>query len=177
MFEAPKLYQLAYLKTAGKGISIYSALSIANYFIGKSPQTATRLQKLIYLAHGWHLAIKNKPLVDERFEVKPYGPELRSVKAHYKFYGASLISDLSFSRSGARVERLHQQVESRHPPPDDFGTLWVLDQVYEQYHSLTTIQLANLTHFIGSPWEDAIKQNQKYIADYSIKESFKSLGS
>ena len=57
----------------------YKALAIANYYIDKAnvedtPLDHLRLQKLVYLAHGWHLAIHGRPLIEESVEAWKYGP-------------------------------------------------------------------------------------------------------
>jgi uncharacterized phage-associated protein len=36
-----------------------------------------QLQELVYIAHGWCLAISGEPLTGERPEAMPYGPEYR----------------------------------------------------------------------------------------------------
>ena len=55
----------------------YNALVVANYFIDKAKAegvslTPMKLQKLIYMAHGWHLALYDKPLIDEQFQAWDY---------------------------------------------------------------------------------------------------------
>ena len=38
-----------------------------------------KVQKLIYYAHGWHLALTGKPLLDRSVEAWQYGPVLPDV--------------------------------------------------------------------------------------------------
>ena len=48
----------------------YSALAVANWFVENlAGTTPLKLQKLIYFAHGWHLALKGEPLIDEVVQV------------------------------------------------------------------------------------------------------------
>lgn len=51
----------------------YPAIAIANYFLklGKERGIAInpmKLNKLVYLAHGWHLALYDLSLIDEMVE-------------------------------------------------------------------------------------------------------------
>jgi uncharacterized phage-associated protein len=45
--------------------------------------TPMKLQKLLYLAHGYYVAITGQPLIDEDFEAWKYGPVApsRSIKS------------------------------------------------------------------------------------------------
>ena len=59
----------------------YTAKAIANYFLKhrkrfkrKGPITQMKLHKLVYFAHGWHLALKGEPLIDETLQAWDYGP-------------------------------------------------------------------------------------------------------
>jgi len=43
-----------------------------------------KLQKLVYYAHGWHLALNNEPLIDEQVECWQYGPVISSLFHEFK---------------------------------------------------------------------------------------------
>ena len=60
------------VRPIGEGVP-YNAIAVANYFIDKAkadgvPLTHMKLQKLIYFAHGWHLALYGEPLIDEEIQ-------------------------------------------------------------------------------------------------------------
>jgi uncharacterized phage-associated protein len=38
------------------------------------PLTPLKLMKLVYIAHGWHMAIENQDLFNNRIEAWKYGP-------------------------------------------------------------------------------------------------------
>ena len=72
-------------------------LAVANFFIEKSkasgvPVDPLKLQKLIYFAHGWHLAVTGEPLLDENVEAWPYGPVVPTVYHEFKKDGNSTIA-------------------------------------------------------------------------------------
>lgn len=70
-----------------------SALHVAQYFISLSESgtsraiTPTKLQKLLYYAQGWHLAIHGETLFDEDIIAKESGPVVLSVERRFKRYG------------------------------------------------------------------------------------------
>ena len=66
--------------------SVTSAAAVANEFLAlgeKEPRfppiDQLKLQKLLFYAHAWHLAIKKAPLFDEDFEAWPWGPVVRDI--------------------------------------------------------------------------------------------------
>ena len=67
----------------------YRSIAVAaNWFIQSLPSlTPLKLQKLIYYAHGWHLAIRNAPLIDEVIEAWEYGPVVPNVYHEFKKFG------------------------------------------------------------------------------------------
>ena len=57
----------------------YDVRAVANFFLDQAQEEGQKLdhmklQKLAYIAHGWHLAITGEPLFHERVEAWPYGP-------------------------------------------------------------------------------------------------------
>ena len=52
-----------------------------------------KMQKLVYLAHGWHLAIHDRPLISENFEAWPYGPVEEDLYHIFKPYRDAPITD------------------------------------------------------------------------------------
>ena len=78
----------------------YSAFAVANYFLrlGRDSGeeiTPLKIQKLVYIAHGYHLAFtasdnspNGLPLVDDEFaEAWQYGPVFPSLYHHFKRFG------------------------------------------------------------------------------------------
>lgn len=79
--------------------SRYSVEDIANYFLskgekfGKRSITPLKIQKLVYYAQGFYLALFNKPLFNEKIEAWQHGPVCRILYNKYKKYSYHIISE------------------------------------------------------------------------------------
>ncbi|MDC4872757.1 DUF4065 domain-containing protein, partial [Acinetobacter baumannii] len=85
-----------------------SALQVANKIIesGKNknpPQYYTPMQllKLVYIAHGWMLALFNRPLFNEKVEAWKYGPVIPELYEAVKHYKANPVKELSVNSDDA----------------------------------------------------------------------------
>ena len=129
----------------------YPALAIANYFIDKGnveddPLDHLRLQKLVYIAHGWNLAVHGEPLIREAVEAWKYGPVIPSLYHQFKRWGNDLITENGVELSGMRAR----------VPNVEYGderVRQVLDAVWDGYKRFSGVQLSNLTHESGTPWD------------------------
>lgn len=124
----------------------YNSLTIANYFLylanrDNKPVSAMKLQKLVYYAHGWHLALTGKPLINEQVEAWRFGPVIPNIYHEFKHFGNSHITE--FAREPNSGEA---------PFPQDESTKQFLDKIWKMYGNLTAIQLSNTTHEPGTPW-------------------------
>ena len=75
---------------------MYSALAVANEFLeiaerGNMGLSPMKLQKLVFLAHGWHLAIHKAPLVREGIEAWQWGPVISDLFHEVKEIGRESI--------------------------------------------------------------------------------------
>lgn len=148
----------------------YSALAVSNYFINKSLEekksvTPMKLQKLVYYAHGWYLALTKKPLVNEDIQAWDYGPVIKSVFHEFKNFGRKPINSQA------------EEYFSKEPysiPENDKDTIKLLDKIWELYSPLTAIQLSNSTHQVNSPWHNTYKNSEKgqVINESDIKKYF-----
>src|SRR5690242_19451838 len=76
----------------------FSAKAVANEFLKLAKEehrTLSPMQviKLVYLAHGWYLAITGRPLLDERVQAWRFGPVVPSIYHEFKKYGNGPIED------------------------------------------------------------------------------------
>ena len=74
----------------------YPAKAVANYFIDIArcegeQLSPMKIQKLVYFAHGWYLALYDEPLLDEKIEAWRYGPVVPSLYHEFKRYGSGTI--------------------------------------------------------------------------------------
>lgn len=131
---------------------MYTAKAIANYFLklgfrDKEPIDPLKLQKLIFFAHGWHLAIRERELVNEFAEAWPYGPVFPSIYHEFKEYRREPIDRLALRESdGDLWEPAIRQ--------DDAKTISILSRIWEEYGRLSGKTLSQMTHQEGTPWAE-----------------------
>jgi uncharacterized phage-associated protein len=144
-----------------------TAATIANFFLdlataNQSPLTPIKVQKLVYLANGFHLAIYGIPLIDEQVEAWSFGPVIRSLYDELAPGGNDPIRKpivtfrLVKRLGGYVVARECEILDLLHPENQDVIDL--LHDVWDVYGKFTDVQLANLSHEPGSPWETVVAQ-------------------
>ena len=141
----------------------YDARAIANYFLDLAETrgetlSPLKIQKLVYFANGWHLALRNSPIIDEQIEAWPYGPVIPSLYRAFREYGDQPIT----GRAKRVVTEFHDTWTMSHstfqPSIDDERgwrsefTKTFLDRIWDTYDPYTAIQLSNMTHQEGTPW-------------------------
>jgi uncharacterized phage-associated protein len=115
-----------------------------------------KLQKLLYYAQGFHLAIHNKPLFADRIEAWEHGPVVSTVYHIYKRWGARGIpipKDVDYS------------IFSN-------NEISLLKEVYDVFGQFSAWKLRNMTH-AEPPWDLAFKGNAT-ITNTSLKNYFKT---
>ncbi|MEM1239463.1 MAG: type II toxin-antitoxin system antitoxin SocA domain-containing protein [Cyanobacteria bacterium P01_H01_bin.26] len=122
---------------------MFSALDIANYYLCQTDEDAgdlisnLKLQKLLYYAQGFHLAINDSHLFPEDIKAWEHGPVVPDVYHRFKHHGSSAIlapEDMDFSIF-------------------DPETTELLDEVYRVYGQFSAWKLRNMTHG-ESPWQE-----------------------
>ena len=154
----------------------YCTFAVANYFLdlGKRDKkgiTPLMVQKLVYMAHGYHLAFTAKhddpagePLVDDEFaEAWQYGPVFPSLYHEFKRFGGDPITEPA-EDTDIIFENERLQVTSEIPKvnPDDNFVCTLLDNVWEVYRGYTGYELSSITHKDGSPWDSTIKEGEGF---------------
>ena len=148
----------AKLQTTDLKIAPVSAAAVANEFLDLSAQEPTcppidqmKLQKLIFYAHGWHLAIKDNPLFEEDIEAWPWGPIVRDIYSQTAAFGRRPVSGrmtkliVPPGENFLRAKFVQQFVE-------DSQTKEFIKAVWDIHKMYTGIQLSNATHAAGEPW-------------------------
>lgn len=158
----------------------YKAKAIANYFLDlaekdRKPLSHMKVQKLVYFAHGWHLALYKMPLIDERVQAWEFGPVIRTLYDEFKVFGREAINARAESMDfkGTKIEFFQPEVSA-----DDTQTRRFLDRIWEVYEHLTAYQLSTLTHRKDTPWDKAYSANPGVrnltIEDNDIKSFFEN---
>lgn len=155
----------------------YSAKAIANFFIehyGKKGISPLKLQKLVYLAHGWHLGLRDEELVNDEFaEAWQYGPVFPSIYHEFKHLGSAHVKK--------KATELDENFEFSTPSvdEDDSRTIALLNRVWDVYGKHSGLQLSRITHAGGSPWDVAFKKDgarrNAHISDEEIRKYYKRL--
>lgn len=156
----------------------HSSLAIANEFLSRAHKagrdmTHMQLQKLVYLAHGWNLAVNGDLLTRDDIEAWSYGPVIRRLYDALTKFGRAAIPRLI--RWG---EDTPFSSDDDGPAIEDFSTdeKAVLDSVWDNYGSFPAFKLSALTHEPNTPWHAAFQSGRnKVISPDSIKAYFVEL--
>src|SRR5262245_10933880 len=123
-----------------------SAITIANQFIERARRdgvtlTNIQLQKLVYIAHGWALALDHG-LIYEPVEAWQWGPVIQSLYHNLSQYGSGEVTSF-IPTSGAR----------KISPSDDA----LLESVWKSYGRMSEFTLSTITHRKNTPWSRTMK--------------------
>ncbi len=142
-----------------------SALSIANYFVDKAQHEGValrplKLMKLVYIAHGFMLALLDYSVLDSRFDVVEawrLGPVVPSVYhsfMHFKNQPITSKSEVFLWDDDA------QDVHFATPVLEDPDARAVCDFVWNRYKGYSDSDLVTLLHKPGTPWSLVYKEGQ-----------------
>ena len=148
---------------------MYSPLTIANFFIKKGiefsdPISQTKIQRLVYIAHGWYLALTGNPLINSVVEAWRFGPIIPEIYDAFKAYG-----NLPLKHVIDNKESINKEVKK------------LLEVVWNLYGRYSTFFLSNFTHQSNTPWDIVAKEYSynipanKDIDDRIIRAYFTSL--
>lgn len=144
----------------------YSSVLIARYIVAMAqdkglPINMTKVQKLLYIAYGIYLAIKDERLIDEHPQAWPYGPVFPSTRNKLlkeNFY------DIRIDNPEFAELRINAELNS------------LLNLVFNNFGDWTASELSQWSHTDGSPWEKTVNQEDfswgNRISDEDIKSYF-----
>ncbi|TAF08655.1 MAG: DUF4065 domain-containing protein [Nostocales cyanobacterium] len=139
-----------------------SCHDVAKYFLAQTNEEAgdlisnLKLQKLLYYAQGFHLALYDEPLFPESIEAWTYGPVVPQVYRAYKKYDSGAIpipEDIDFSKYDQQSREL-------------------LDEVYSVYGQFSAWKLLSLIHE-EEPWKNS-REGNSVISHQVMKNHFKT---
>lgn len=144
---------------------MYSALSIAHYLVRESIRnniqlTAFKVEFMVCFAHGWHLAIDGRPLIDEPLKAYRHGPVIESV---HKFYGK--VKRIETTVNEDMIDCLKEQDRE------------FLYGILVYYGHLNELEMQSLCIEEGTPWFATYKKSSGalVIEDQRIKVHYKLL--
>ncbi len=122
-----------------------------------------KLQRLLYFAQGWFLAMYERPLFDEKIEAFRYGPVCIDIREQFLQYGTGNISS-----TGAA-----DHCDDLLPVVAFLSVIW---EVYGKKFNL--VQLSRLANDEEGPWYKTIAENpgRKHlnVSEELMKIYFKS---
>lgn len=161
-------------------VGLHSSLAIANEFLERARREGIALsnmhvQKLVYLAHGWCLAVNGRDLIEDDIEAWDLGPVIRKLYDALRRYKDGAISrliqwgdDVPFGFGGGEVALANIDRDEKA----------VIDMVWNTYKKFKAFQLSALTHERGSPWSTTFEQGRSRVIDkYKIWDYFAGIAS
>ncbi|MBO6505036.1 MAG: DUF4065 domain-containing protein [Kordiimonadaceae bacterium] len=126
--------------------------------------TPMQLIKLVYICHGWTLALTDRQLIMEDIEAWQYGPVISDLYHALKQYKSSAITS-PINNMFEKIDKFDDVQES------------IVEQVYNIYAKYTGIQLSSLTHKKDTPWDLTWNTygQSAVIPQQWIREHFKEL--
>jgi uncharacterized phage-associated protein len=162
----------------------FNATTVANEFLKIARDkgeaiTSMKLQKLVFYAHGWSLALANEPLICNRIEAWDYGPVIPDLYQVFKVYGNEpitapaqewVVRDKKMVLITPMLETCPEEIER-------MGAQKIIARVWQQYGRFTAARLSNATHAPGTPWAQVYKSGERniLIPNPVIKTYFESL--
>lgn len=152
-----------------------TARDVADYLIALAeeeeeyPPTPERLAYLVYIAHGWNLAINGQPLIKNQIEARRRGPAIKGL----------------YEKAGSKKDRFlrdHRKLLDHYKKQKGMSIVKV---VFEHYRHWSRSDLGEMTHNSGTPWDIVWNQwsGRRWwdstpipISNELIKEFFVSLG-
>src|SRR5580704_766118 len=93
----------------------------------QNPVTNLKLQKLLYYAQAWYLALYKTPLFDDEFQAWVHGPVIPDIFRRYRHYKWTALP-IEFSSDAGYEFQPH------------------LEEVWKVYGGFTAFDLERLTH-------------------------------
>lgn len=118
--------------------------------------TNLKLQKLLYYAQVWHLAVYKKPLFNDKIEAWAFGPVIRDI---YRVYKNCCF--LPIKRASDNKKVLSKQQAA------------FLNKIYETFMPFTASQLTHMTQ-LEEPWLKAYRKDKIAVISQESMKSFYS---
>ena len=150
----------------------FSVDQVANEFLNDRLDEISpmKLQKLVYYAHAFSLAILDRPLIEDRIEAWKYGPVVPTLYNEFSEFG-----DRNIDRLASDIDDDLNVVEPQLPATAT-AEKKLIRQIWDTFGGYTAIQLSNMTHEENEPWARVpLKRPGHAIPDSLIKKCFKEI--
>ncbi|GAA0517507.1 DUF4065 domain-containing protein [Tatumella terrea] len=157
----------------------YSSLAVANAFYDEAKKcggslSPMQMQKLVFIANGFKLAIEGSALVDDSFEVWRHGPVAPTLYRYLKSFGSNPITSpiKSWRIDGEDYETFTPSIKK-----DDGNSHNLIKKVFSVYGDVDAFALSEITHLPGSPWSKTKEAHgfNSVIPSDIIKNYYKNL--
>lgn len=128
-----------------------SAIAVAQAFLDLAAHenrnlTNMQLQKLVFFAHGVHLAAYGSPLIEEPVRAWDFGPVIPDLYEKLRKYGKGFVQS-----------PLAPEARTLDPDGSEFQAI---RSVWEAYKSFDAWALSKISHLPGSPWSKVWEKNR-----------------
>lgn len=157
------------------------ALAVANYLLELAKEKGMKLQplklmKLVYIAHGYMLAVLDRSALNPRFdrvEAWRYGPVIPSVYHSFKCYGKDNIDKPTTVFVPTADGR---DFEVKTPMLEDKKLQLACEAAFNNFGHYTGSELVELLHIKGTPWQRCYEEGKnRRIPDDLTKVFFQNL--
>lgn len=147
----------------------YRSTVVAGYIVALANErrvfvNLTKAQKLLYIAYGLYMAVRDARLTDEHPQAWPFGPVFPKTRKSLLKRDLSEIDAKDAVFDGIRAD-------------EDVNGL--MDLVFRTYGRYNAAQLTEWSHKPGSPWDRATRSPGfkwgDQVHDVDISEYFKSI--
>lgn len=155
-------------------LSAYDSRVVANSFLELASKEGRsidpmKLQKLVYISHGYFLGAYDTPLIMDDVQAWDYGPVIPVLYRETKRFGRNPITEF--------YEEYNPSASAYEIPltrDDENSFLALIWRVYGQYDAG---YLSKLTHQEGTPWSEVYQEGIRglVIPNHVIQKHYKEL--
>ena len=127
---------------------VYPVITIANKFIDlakNEPLTNMQLQKMVYTAHGFSLALRDTKLYYEYTRAWNFGPVVPELYEKLREHDSNQVKNKISSSPEEEIDKDSSEI---------------IEEVYKNYKQYSGPQLSGLTHQKNTPWSKTWESNK-----------------
>ncbi len=153
-------------------MTAFPPLAVANAVLNEAraqgrPLTIMQLLKLVYIAHGWSLALLKYPLVNEEPQAWQHGPVFPAIYREFRRFGSQPITTEAVGAFGAiPAAKLSSSQQA------------VIRSVVQRYGAMHAFALSRITHEPETPWSQVYSDGRgstREIPNAMIAEHYTKL--